>query len=75
MAEESVMPPDPLTSHITSVGAGAAMTMPLWIEVANPYVQFTVAILGVVWLGVQIYYKIKSETKKKNDVSRPDQTD
>jgi hypothetical protein len=48
----------------TSAGAGIAITSPLWIiQIANPYIQFIVAVMGGVWLGVQIYYKIKNKGK------------
>lgn len=48
----------------TTAGAGIALTSPWWLTIINPYLQFTVAVLGGVWLLVQIYYKIKSERKK-----------
>jgi hypothetical protein len=59
MEQESVM------EHFTTAGAGVAMTTPLWLETLNPYVQFTVAVMGGIWIGVQIYYKIKNERNKK----------
>lgn len=49
----------------TTAGAGAAVLSPLWLNSVNPYIQFVVAIMGAVWLGVQIFYKIKSERKPK----------
>jgi hypothetical protein len=45
--------------HVTTAGAGAALTAPLWIDTLNPYIQFTAGALAVVWLSVQIFYKIK----------------
>lgn len=42
-----------------------AVTSPMWLHTVNPYVQFVVAVMGGVWLGVQIYYKIKNERNKK----------
>jgi hypothetical protein len=54
MGETSVM------DQLTTVGASAAVTSPLWLQSLNPYVQFLVAVLGCVWLGVQIYYKFKN---------------
>lgn len=56
----------------TTAGAGVAITTPLWLSTMNPYIQFVVAVMGGVWLGVQIYYKIKNERKHN---ARPDQTD
>jgi hypothetical protein len=50
----------------TTAGAGAMITSPLWLQTLNPLVQFAVAIMGGVWLAVQIYYKIKNERKKFN---------
>jgi hypothetical protein len=44
----------------TTAGAGVALTTPFWITTLNPYIQFTVGILGATWLVVQIYYKIKN---------------
>jgi hypothetical protein len=58
MAEESVM------ETLTTAGASAALTTPLWLYTLNPYVQFAVALLGGVWLLVQIYYRIKNERTK-----------
>ena len=48
----------------TTAGAGVAVTSPLWLQTLNPYVQLSVALLGGVWIAVQIYYKIKNERKK-----------
>lgn len=45
---------------VTTAGASAALTAPLWLQTLNPYMQFTVATLGAVWLCVQIYYKVKN---------------
>lgn len=53
--QESIM------ETVTTAGAGAALTSPLWITTVNPYAQLLVAILGGVWLVVQIYYKIKNK--------------
>lgn len=50
---------------VTTAGAGVAVTSPMWLHTVNPYVQFVVAVMGGVWLGVQIYYKIKNERNKK----------
>jgi hypothetical protein len=44
-----------IMDHLTTAGAGAAMTSPLWIQTLNPYVQFTAAVLGGVWLAVKIF--------------------
>jgi hypothetical protein len=46
---------------VTTAGAGAALTSPLWISTLNPYIQLVVGILGGVWLVVQVYYKIKNK--------------
>jgi hypothetical protein len=58
MGEESVM------ETATTAGAGVAMTSPLWLQTVNPYVQFVVAVMGGVWIAVQLYYKIKNERNK-----------
>jgi hypothetical protein len=65
MDEESIM------ETATTAGAGIAITSPLWLQTLNPVVQFVVAIMGGVWLGVQIYYRIKNERSKN---ARPDET-
>lgn len=46
---------------MTTAGAGVALTSPLWLNTVNPYLQFTVGVLGAVWLLVQLYYKIKNK--------------
>lgn len=53
----------------TTAGAGVAVTSPFWLQTLNPYIQLVVAVMGGVWLGVQIYYKIKNERKARTDVS------
>lgn len=53
------MDQESLMDHITTAGAGASLTAPLWIDTVNPYIQFTAGALAVVWLAVQIFYKIK----------------
>lgn len=55
MDQESVM------ETATTAGAGAALTSPLWLNTVNPYLQFTVGVLGAIWLVVQLYYKIKNK--------------
>jgi hypothetical protein len=55
MDQESVM------ETVTTAGAGAALTSPLWLNTVNPYIQLAVGLLGGVWLIVQIYYKIKNK--------------
>jgi hypothetical protein len=63
MDQESVM------ETATTAGAGVAVTSPLWITTLNPYIQFTVAALGAVWLCVQIYYKIRNENRDRRSKS------
>lgn len=55
MDQENVM------ETATTAGAGVALTSPLWLNTVNPYLQFTVGVLGAVWLVVQLYYKIKNK--------------
>jgi hypothetical protein len=66
MDEESVM------ETVTTAGAGVAISTPFWLQTLNPYVQFAVALMGGIWIGVQIYYKIKNERNKN---ARSNQTD
>lgn len=56
----------------TTAGAGVAITTPFWLQTLNPYVQFAVAVLGCIWIGVQIYYRIKNERSRN---ARSSQTD
>jgi hypothetical protein len=44
----------------TTASAGVALSAPLWINTLNPYLQFTVGVLGACWLAAQLYYKIKN---------------
>lgn len=44
--------------HITTAGAGVALTTPLWLQTVNPYLQFAVALLGAIWLATQIITRI-----------------
>lgn len=56
--------------HVTSAGAGVALTTPLWIQALNPYVQFVVAVLGGLWLATLIFTKLYTTFRKdKNIVS------
>ena len=48
-----------LMEHVTTAGAVGAVSAPLWVTEFNPYVQLVAGVLGIVWLGVQIYYKLK----------------
>lgn len=50
--------------HVTTAGAGVAITTPLWIQTLNPYVQFVVALLGGAWLAMQMYYKYREKNSK-----------
>jgi hypothetical protein len=59
MESESIM------EHLTTAGAGAAITSPLWLQTVNPYLQFTVACLGGIWLITQIITKLYSTFFKK----------
>lgn len=51
----------------TTAGAGAALTAPWWIQTLTPYGQFTVMVMGGIWIAVQLYYKIKNERRKRRD--------
>jgi hypothetical protein len=53
--------------QMTTVGASAAVTSPLWIQTLNPYVQFAVAVLGGVWLVTKIFIALHDWWTKKND--------
>jgi hypothetical protein len=58
MVEESVM------ETATTAGAGVAITTPLWMHSVNPYLQFVALVLGITWIGMQMFYKIRNERKK-----------
>jgi hypothetical protein len=51
---------------VTTAGAGVMVTAPLWIDTLNPYVQFTVAVLGGVWIATKIVTTIYSTFFKKD---------
>jgi hypothetical protein len=46
---------------VTTAGAGAALTVPLWIQTVTPYAQFVIMLMGGLYLALQIYYKIKNK--------------
>lgn len=48
-----------IMEHVTSAGAVGAVSAPLWVTNLNPYIQLVAGVLGIVWLGVQIYCKLK----------------
>lgn len=48
----------------TTAGAGAMLTTPLWLHTLNPYLQFVGMTLGISWVLMQMYYKLKNERKK-----------
>lgn len=49
--------------HVTTVGAVGAVSAPLWVTELNPYIQLVAGVLGIVWLGVQIYCKLTHKDK------------
>lgn len=55
-----------LMDTATTAGAGAMLTSPLWITTLNPYVQFTVAVLGALWLVTKIATTIYTTFFKKD---------
>ena len=46
--------------NVTSVAAACAVFSPLWLHTLSDGAQFLLPILGVVWLLVQIYFKLTS---------------
>ena len=50
---------------MTTAGASAALTSPLWIQTLNPYVQFAVAVLGGLWLATKIFIALNEWWTKK----------
>jgi hypothetical protein len=61
----SSMEQESLMEHLTTAGAGAAITSPLWLQTVNPYLQFAVACLGGLWLITQIVTKLYTTFFKK----------
>jgi hypothetical protein len=59
------MDQESLMDTVTTAGAGAMLTSPLWITTLNPYVQFTVAVLGGVWLATKTITTIYDTFFKK----------
>jgi hypothetical protein len=57
----------------TTAVAGAAVTTPLWLQAITPYMQFVAVAMGVAWIAMQMYYKVRNERdKRKHD--RPHET-
>ncbi|MGY3589353.1 hypothetical protein [Bradyrhizobium sp. USDA 4350] len=53
----------------TTASAGVALTAPWWIQTLSPYGQFTVMVLGGLWLTTQIVTKIYTTFFKDQNVS------
>jgi len=53
----------------TTAGAGAMVTTPLWLHTINPYLQAVGFVMGIAWIAVQMYYKVKNERKKNRSGS------
>jgi hypothetical protein len=45
--------------NTTHAVASVAVTGPLWLSEVNPYLQFTLAVVGLAWIVMQMYYKVK----------------
>ena len=55
--------------HVTTVGSGAALVAPWWLpavqtgyaiaDVAHTTAVWATPFAGLVWIGVQVYYKIR----------------
>jgi hypothetical protein len=58
MAEESVM------EQATTATAGAAIVSPWWLPVLHDALAgWLLPIMGITWIGMQMYYKVKKERK------------
>jgi hypothetical protein len=67
MEQESVM------ETATTAGAGAMITAPFWLQAITPYMQFVAVAMGVAWIAMQMYYKVRNERDKRKN-ARPHQT-
>jgi hypothetical protein len=48
------------TDHVTTTGAVAYVTTsPVWMPVLNPILQTILMTLSIIWIVVQLYYKVR----------------
>ena len=52
---------DQVVERATTAVAAGAMSGPLWLPYLERYLSIGMTILGVVWLLIQIVYKIKGD--------------
>jgi hypothetical protein len=50
--------------RVTDGTAVVAISYPLWLDQLHNGAEWLVPIMGVFWLGLQIYFKIKHENHK-----------
>ncbi|MGZ3675361.1 MAG: hypothetical protein ACXVCO_13730 [Ktedonobacterales bacterium] len=51
----------------TTAGAGAMVSSPLWLSTINPYLQVAAVLMGIAWIGMQMYYKVKQERSRSQN--------
>ncbi|WP_316235051.1 MULTISPECIES: hypothetical protein [unclassified Bradyrhizobium] len=49
----------------TTAGAGAMITAPLWLSAVDPYLKVIGMAMGIAWIAMQMYYKVKNERRPK----------
>lgn len=47
----------------TTAGAGAMITTPMWLTTISPYLQTIGVVMGIAWIAMQMYFKIKDRKK------------
>jgi hypothetical protein len=53
-----------LMEHVTTAGAGTLIINPLWLQAVSPALQTVGVLMGIAWIGVQMYYTIKNKGKR-----------
>lgn len=51
---------DQMTERVTSAIAATAVTSPAWFPYIEKALSVSLSVLGVIWLAVQIFYKVKN---------------
>lgn len=51
--------------HFTTATAGAAIVSPWWLGALHSGAEYLLPFMGIAWIAMQMYYKIKKESKSK----------
>lgn len=50
-----------ITERATNAIAAGAATSPAWFPYVDQGLSITLSVLGIVWLAVQIYYRVRGK--------------